>query len=248
MDVFSLLSSVSKVAIGAFVVTLGIVIYEVILIFRSHADAEQKVAIPEFRTGEKATQSKVLSTEMPAPPTKKQVTRRDELKKKLVWLLALLSILGLLALGTYLYRKLALPKFFNKNVTQVLPTESPETASPTPGEGKAPKFEGGGGAGGLPPTAVPPTAAPTSTVTPTITEEAQLQNSLAGEAPTATPTPASAVGATSTPTRTPTPTSTSATATPTTGQISELPQSGIWSSVAMVSAIALLLILLAFVV
>ena len=243
MDVFSLLSSVSKVAIGAFVVTLGIVIYEVILIFRSHADAEQKVAIPEFRTGEKATQSKVLSTEMPAPPTKKQVTRRDELKKKLVWLLALLSILGLLALGTYLYRKLALPKFFNKNVTQVLPTESPETASPTPGEGKAPKFEGGGGAGGLPPTAVPPTAAPTSTVTPTITEEAQLQNSLAGEVPTATV-------ATAAPTRTPTPTSgsISATATPTTGQISELPQSGIWSSVAMVSAIALLLILLAFVV
>jgi len=243
MDVFSLLSSVSKVAIGAFVVTLGIVIYEVILIFRSHADAEQKVAIPEFRTGEKATQSKVLSTEMPAPPTKKQVTRRDELKKKLVWLLALLSILGLLALGTYLYRKLALPKFFNKNVTQVLPTESPETASPTPGEGKAPKFEGGGEAGGLPPTAVPPTAAPTSTVTPTITEEAQLQNSLAGEVPTATV-------ATATPTRTPTPTSgsISATATPTTGQISELPQSGIWSSVAMVSAIALLLILLAFVV
>ena len=225
MDILTLLNPISKIAIGAFVVTLGIVIYEIFLMFKSGSGEAEKVKIPDFKEGQKATESKVLSTNLPLPPTEKQLSQREIIKKRLIWFLALLGIFGIIGLGGFLYYRFVLPQEKFSDVGAPLPTNIPEKLSPTNGEKKAQQ-----------PSLIP-TAFPTSFTTPSDDEENQVR--------IISPTLSVSVSPTKTVTTTVTK---SISGSPTVTPPSQLPKSGMWQNIAIIAAGSILLILVAFVI
>ncbi len=258
MDFLGLISSVSRLAIAAFVITLIVVAYEVFLIVRRKRLAPQKdtsIAVPEFTGDAKpGTFSPVAVGESAKQPF---TLASRKISRNYVYTLLVLLVLIVVGTGFLIYKRSTLSSPDVK-VTDVSPVaKNTGTISPTQSQTiptRDPFIPGGASSQTttLTPTntQVTPTVSvspltPTSTVTPT-----NAPGMTGTVTPTVTLTSSPTVTSSPTGTLSPTVTSTSTnqkTGTPSPTASAQLPQSGSYQTTLMISLVSIAIIYLALI-
>lgn len=225
MNILELVTSVSKIAIGAFVITLIVVGYEVFLLMRRKHDQEnlqphdENIVLPEFNnTVKEGTFSPVAVGTVPVEPMRVQSRK---ISKPFLGLLLGLLILIVFGTGYLVYRRNQVSTGTIVDVTPVTRLTPTSAVSPTPAL---------------------PTAQPTAELTliPTLTASTTPEPT-GGLTPTGALTPTTpamvtggVTGSTTTITGTPVPKTT-------------LPQAGTYQSTLLISVVAIAIIYLALI-
>ena len=261
MDILGLISSVSRIAIGAFVITLVVVGYEVFALMRKRKNAapvaKKEVKVPEFK--EAAQTGDFTPVDVGEEAMKPVETQTRKLSKRFLPILLVLFVLIVLLVGYFIYRRNQVSSL-EVDVNEVSPvgeTAQEITPEPTNPLGEAEPGEGSsaGGQGGLGTTPTP-TLFPGSGVNPT---DPPVTGTSESVSPTATPaltssiqTPTDAPSAsTGSATLSPTPTTSSgtivsgeATSTPVP---TTLPQAGTYQTTLLIAIVAIAVIYLALI-
>lgn len=244
MNLIELLSSVSKIAIGAFAITLIVVGYEVILLMKRKKDqqapVEQNITLPDFDKNlvQEGTFSPIAVDASATQPI--SIQSRKVSRPFLILLLGLAALIILIS-GFLIYKR---SQVSQQKGDEISPISGKGTTTPMPSSSSSlPTGTAGGPTGGVS-TTPEPTLVPKSTIvvqiSPTVTSTVTGSATVTGSTSTTiSPSVTLPTG--------PVTSQTNQTTTVTTNPTSGLPQAGSYQATLIISVVAIAIIYLALI-